>query len=79
MMIVVGGVGSIPGSLVGGLVVSVLPEILRPLNNLQMIVYSLLIVLATIFLRKGVMGLGTDAVAFFRTTLPARRKDGSAR
>lgn len=79
MMIVVGGVGSIPGSLIGGIIVSILPEVLRSLGAMQMVVYALLIVLATIFLRKGIMGLGIDAAAFFRRTLPARRKDGSAR
>lgn len=79
MMIVVGGVGSIPGSIIGGIIVSVLPELLRPLNELQMIVYSLLIVLSTIYLRKGIMGLGIDTARFFRRTLSVRRNDEQAR
>ncbi|QQO08610.1 branched-chain amino acid ABC transporter permease [Breznakiella homolactica] len=73
-MIVVGGVGSIHGSLLGGVAVAVLPEILRPLGQFQMVVYSLLIVMATIFLKKGIIGLGMDAGNFFARTFGLRRK-----
>lgn len=77
-MIVVGGVGSIPGSIIGGIIVATLPELLRPLKDYQMIAYAFLIVVATIYLRKGVMGVGIDADAFFRRMLPTRGNNGNA-
>lgn len=76
-MIVIGGIGSIPGSILGGIIVAILPESLRFLGSWQMVIYSLLIVLATIFLKRGVLGAGMDAVHFFKKVLGGRREQNN--
>ncbi len=65
-MIVIGGVGTIPGSVLGGVIVAVLPEMLRFLGSWQLVIWSLLTVSAAIFLKKGLLGAGLDAVQFFK-------------
>jgi len=71
-MIVVGGVGSIPGSVLGALIIAILPELFRFMGIWQMAVYSLLIVLFTIFLPRGLIGGGIDSFLFFKTKLLGR-------
>lgn len=56
-MIVLGGLGSVPGSIIGAAVVTVLPEILRPLADVREIVYAILIVFILIFTPTGIWGL----------------------
>ncbi len=75
-MIVIGGVGSIPGSILGGIIIAVLPEMLRFLGSLQMVVYALLIVMATILLRRGLLGTGVDAIRFFKKALKGGASNG---
>ncbi|MDY4610215.1 MAG: branched-chain amino acid ABC transporter permease [Sphaerochaetaceae bacterium] len=74
-MIVIGGVGSIPGSILGGLVIAILPESLRFLGSWQMVIYSLLIVMATIFLKHGLLGGGVDVYQFFKKAFIGRDAD----
>jgi branched-chain amino acid transport system permease protein len=65
IMMVVGGIGSILGSVVGALVVYVLPEALRFLNDYYYLVFGVVIVLLMLFLPRGLVSLlpGTGGVA----------------
>ncbi len=74
-MIVIGGVGTIPGSVLGGVIVSVLPEMLRFLGSWQLVVWSLITVSAAIFLKKGLLGAGLDSVQFFKKVFIGSRRD----
>ncbi len=56
-MMVVGGIGSIPGSIVGGIGLTMLPEFMRFLGNVRMVLYGAAIVFIVIFAPKGVGGL----------------------
>ena len=60
MIIVVGGLGSISGTVISACVFAVLMEYLRPLDNvipgLRMVFFSLLLLLVILFARKGLMG-----------------------
>ncbi len=60
MIIVVGGLGSISGTVVAASVFAVLMETLRPLDNivpgLRMVFFSVLLLVVIIFARKGLMG-----------------------
>lgn len=61
IMVVLGGMGSILGSVLGAIFVTVLPEALRPLQHLigidlRMVIYSLLLVLMMILKPQGLMG-----------------------
>jgi branched-chain amino acid transport system permease protein len=55
-MVVLGGIGSITGSLLGAALLVLLPEILRPLAAYQDTIYGALLVLLMIFRPQGIMG-----------------------
>lgn len=55
-IVVLGGLGSIPGTIIGAIVLTSAPEILRPLSNYRMIVYGLLLVVIMIFRPYGLLG-----------------------
>ena len=55
-MVVLGGLGSIPGSIVGAAVLSAAPEFLRFMANYRMLVYGGLLVFMMIFRPNGLMG-----------------------
>lgn len=60
-MVVLGGMGSLVGSVAGALIVTVLPELLRELKaftivDLRMVIYSLLLILMMILKPKGMFG-----------------------
>lgn len=55
-MLVVGGVGTLSGPLVGALIFTILPEILRDLAKLQWIIYGLILMLSIAFMPEGIVG-----------------------
>jgi branched-chain amino acid transport system permease protein len=55
-MVVLGGLGSAPGSIVGAFVVTVAPEWLRFLKDYRIIVYALIILSVLIFAPTGLYG-----------------------
>jgi branched-chain amino acid transport system permease protein len=57
MMIIIGGLGSIPGSIIGAVIVAILPEALRDFKSYQMIIYGLMLVVCMIFLPKGLVSV----------------------
>lgn len=59
-MVVVGGLGTIPGVLLGVLLLGLLPEALRDLRQYQELVYGLILIAAVIFMPRGVWGVVTD-------------------
>ena len=65
MMIIIGGLGSVTGAVVGGAIMTGLPEWLRDLKEWRMVVYSLLIILIIRFRPQGLFGLVElpDAIA----------------
>jgi branched-chain amino acid transport system permease protein len=61
IMVVLGGMGSLTGSVVAAFVVTILPEALRPLQaytgvDLRMVIYSLLLILLMILRPQGLFG-----------------------
>jgi|LSQX01.2.fsa_nt_gb branched-chain amino acid transport system permease protein len=56
LIIVLGGLGSISGSVVAAFVVTLLPEVLRPLADWRMVVYALALILIMLYRPKGLMG-----------------------
>ena len=55
-MVVLGGIGSITGSILGAVLLILLPEALRPLADYQDIFYGALLVAMMIFRPQGIMG-----------------------
>ncbi len=56
VMVVLGGMGSMLGSILSATVLTVLPELLRSVADYRMVAYSLLLVLMMIFRPKGLLG-----------------------
>jgi branched-chain amino acid transport system permease protein len=56
-MLIIGGVGTVPGAVIGALLLTVLPEALRFLKNYYMVIYGLGTVLIIIFAPSGLVGL----------------------
>lgn len=56
-MMVVGGIGNIAGSIVGAIVLSIIPEALRTIGDIRLVLYGAAIVAIIIFAPKGLGGL----------------------
>jgi branched-chain amino acid transport system permease protein len=57
IMVYLGGVGSLGGSIIGAVIYTVLLELLRPLGVWRMVLMPLVLVLLMIYRPKGIMGL----------------------
>ncbi len=55
-MVIIGGLGSIYGSFLGAAILTLLPEFLRFLHDYDIIVYGLMLILITMFMRGGLVG-----------------------
>ena len=53
--IVVGGMGSVAGSVLGAAVLSALPELLRPMKEYSDVIYTLILLAFLIFLPHGLV------------------------
>src|SRR5439155_24650570 len=56
VMVTLGGLGSISGAILAAIVLTLLPEVLRPIADLRMIIYSLLLVLMMLLRPQGFLG-----------------------
>jgi len=65
-MVIIGGLASIYGSLLGAALLTVLPEVLRAFQDYDIIVYGLLLVLMTMFMPGGLVKGIPDAIASIR-------------
>lgn len=72
-MVVLGGLGSVPGAIIGSIVLTSAPEVLRFMANYRMLVYGFLLIAMMIFRPNGLMG-GIDLrQAVFRALFLGRR------
>ena len=84
VMIVLGGIGSITGAVLGATILTILPEALREFDQqfpgLRMVVYSLLLILLMIFRPQGLLGRREFGMHWFRfpnkTRIPVALTDG---
>lgn len=56
VMVVLGGMGSMLGSILSATTLTVLPELLRGFSDYRMIAYSVVLILVMIFRPKGLFG-----------------------
>ena len=54
-MVIVGGLGSVYGSLLGAALLTLLPELLRAFQDYDIVIYGLILVLMTMFLPNGLV------------------------
>ncbi|HHU49360.1 MAG TPA: branched-chain amino acid ABC transporter permease [Clostridiales bacterium] len=78
-IVIVGGLGSFYGPLAGGIVVGVLPELLRSFESFSMVAYGLMIVLVLKFAPRGIMGGIEKVVEYLKAKFKTgTKKDASA-
>lgn len=80
IMIVLGGLGSITGSVLGAIVITFLPELLRQLPggiyNYRLVIYAMLLILIMITRPQGVLGEREFGLSWLKR--PQRRPEGDA-
>lgn len=74
-MVVVGGLGSLPGAVIGALLLVLLPEALRGVGDFRNIMVGLTMFLVIVFLPKGLMG-EVSALSFFRSRFASAWQGG---
>ena len=74
IMVVLGGMGSITGSVSAAILLTLLPEFLRPIKAYRMVIYSLMLILLMLLRPQGIFGAGEpDPRAMLRRLLPRWR------
>jgi branched-chain amino acid transport system permease protein len=78
IMIVLGGMGSITGAILGAIVITILPELLRKLPgdlySYRLVIYSALLILIMITRPQGIMGAKEFGLSWLKR--PQRRPEG---
>lgn len=63
-MIVIGGLGSVYGSFLGAVILTLLPEFLRVFQDLDIVIYGLMLILMTMYMPGGLVS-GIEAMSRF--------------
>jgi branched-chain amino acid transport system permease protein len=69
VIVMVGGLGSLTGSILGAVILTSLPELLRNFAGLEEIVFSVLLILVMFFVPKGLGGLVAGRIPALREPL----------
>ena len=75
VIVVLGGLGSLTGSVVAAVALSVVQTALQSFPTVQMIIYALILVLVMIFRPQGLMGDRELSSLMFGRLLPGRRRE----
>lgn len=73
-MAILGGIRSIPGIMLGVLILQVLPEVLRAYSIYRMLIYGFALVLLAVFRPQGLIAQGERLVGICRRPLPDSRR-----
>ena len=83
VMVVLGGMASITGSIISASVLTVLPELLRDFSSYRMLVYSIILIIVMLFKPSGLMGEREFSmkklIGFLRAAGAKRRKPGGGK
>ena len=66
MMVIVGGITNLWGAIIGAVVITVLPELLRRFEELDVLVYGLILTLSLMFFRKGLVPILIEKIKKLR-------------
>lgn len=55
-MVILGGLGSIPGTILGAVVLTVVPELIRSLMQYRMLIYGVIMVVMMLVRPQGLLG-----------------------
>jgi branched-chain amino acid transport system permease protein len=72
-MVVLGGLGSVSGAVLAAIVLTLLPEVLRPVKDYRMVMYSLMLIVLMITRPQGLLGTRELSLrALWKRARPAR-------
>lgn len=78
IMVVIGGMGSLSGSILGAIIVTVLPEILRVFEQYRMVIFPTLLIMVMLWRPMGIMGhRELWELSFVRRFRPVRPKEAT--
>ena len=66
MMVIVGGITNLWGAVIGAVVITVLPELLRKFEEFDVLVYGLILTLSLMFFRKGLVPILVEKIKKLR-------------
>ncbi|MGB3955275.1 MAG: branched-chain amino acid ABC transporter permease [Brooklawnia sp.] len=72
VIVVLGGLGSISGSIIAAVLLAIVSTLLQPFPEIRMILYSAVLVLLMVFRPQGIMGSREVSLAMFKRLLPSR-------
>jgi branched-chain amino acid transport system permease protein len=72
-MVVLGGMGSISGSVLAAILLTIAPEVLRPMQKYRMVIYSLMLIVLMITRPGGLLGTRELSLRWLRRLRPARQ------
>ncbi len=67
MMAVIGGINNLWGGILGAIIITVLPELLRQFEEFDVLVYGLILTLCLLFFRKGLVPIIAEKLKKIRT------------
>jgi branched-chain amino acid transport system permease protein len=76
VIVTLGGLGSISGAILAAIILTLLPEVLRPIQGYRMIIYSLLLIFMMLLRPQGLLG-GRELWWKRRAALPIEDRDDS--
>ena len=76
-MVVLGGMGSISGSVLAAIVLTLLPEVLRTAGALRMVVYALMLIILMIVRPQGLLGTAELSLDLFLERIGIKRRSAS--
>ncbi len=71
-MVIVGGIRNVWGAIFGAVVITVLPELLRKFEELDVLVYGLILTMSLMFFRKGIVPILIDTIKRARGSAVAK-------
>lgn len=75
-MVILGGMGSIAGPILGACILTVLPEVLRSFSEYRMIIYGAAMVIMMIYKPNGIWGLNRRVRNIYKLQAERKVKDG---
>lgn len=74
IMVVLGGMGSITGSILAAIILTILPEFLRVVKDYRMVIYSLILIILMLTRPQGIFGLREFSIHTIKSWF--RKKEG---
>lgn len=65
VLLLVGGKGTIGGPVLGAIIFTILSELLRPLKEFRLVIYSGILILSIMFMKEGLLGIAKEVLGNF--------------